>query len=571
MLRRPSECRGCPLDSIASGFMRPQMGTNGVALLGEALGEHEASTGAPFQGKAGFKLNRLIEWAGFKREDFTIFNTAWCRPPDNQLEGMSYEFPAIQHCRSAHWGRLLDQHKVVVSLGNVPTNAMIGRKGILSIQGYFWPGDGYHVMPSPHPSFLARGMSKWSAPFINNLQKAVYVAKEGFPHQFTSYTLDPSPLAAYHWALAYREALRNDSSIRLAFDIETPGKPEDDDEVDTDSDAPDRTWNIERISFAYRDLEALSVPWAPEYMAAVKMCLEGPGELVVWNAGFDVPRLQRCGIRFGGLIHDGMIAWHILHSDLPKSLRFVATFTCPWQSAWKHLSGSKPALYNAIDSDVEARSMKVIESELKKTGLWRVYERDVLELEPILVHMHDVGMPVDADVRLDRAIKLAEKQGEVYGQLVAQVPIEARKIDKVFVKTPKDTSGLLNRAGVRQVNYCSECGVEKPGKPHFRVLKKRVNSCAQATVVLRDTPVDEWYRLADWTPSRDQLSRYHQHLNRPLPMTFDSKTHKKKVSFGEEQLRKLQLKYPDDQLYKLILDYRGLDKLAGTYVGRVEE
>lgn len=567
MLTRPSACRGCPLDSISSGFMKPDTGTNGVLLLGEALGENEANEGRPFVGKAGFKLSRLLEWAGFDRKDFSIANAAWCRPPDNKLEGTSYELPAIAHCRTAHWGKLLASHRVIVPLGNVATNAMINRKGILSIRGYVWPGEGYHVIPTVHPSFLNRGMSKWSSPFINDIQKAVTLARVGMPPQVTNYLLDPSPMQAYQWAQRYREALRNDPSIRLAFDIETPGKPEDDDETDTDSDAPDRTWNIERISFAYRPLEAISFAWAPEYMAAVKMALEGPGELVVWNAGFDVPRLQRCGIRFGGLIHDGMIAWHILHSDLPKSLRFVATFTCPWQPAWKHLSGAKPALYSATDSCVETRSMTVIESELRKTGLWEVYERDVLELDPILVHMHDVGMPVDEEVRIDRAVKLATVQAEVYGRMAECVPIEARKIEKVFVKTPKDTTGLCVRPGSRIVPCCARCGYEKPGKPHFKCYKKKVNVCAGAGCTQRTCDIDEWYRLADFTPSRDQLTRYHQWLRRPLPTVWDKKAGRKKVSFGEEQLRTMIERYPTDTLYPAILEWRAISKLASTYIG----
>ena len=39
-----------------------------VALVGEAPGESEAEQGRPFCGKAGFKLTRLIEWAGLERD-----------------------------------------------------------------------------------------------------------------------------------------------------------------------------------------------------------------------------------------------------------------------------------------------------------------------------------------------------------------------------------------------------------------------------------------------------------------------------------------------------------------------
>lgn len=52
-------------------------------------------------------------------------------------------------------------------------------------------------------------------------------------------------------------------------------------------------------------------------------------------------------------------------------------------------------------------------------------------------------------------------------------------------------------------------------------------------------------------------------------MVFDKKERKKKVSFGERQLKDLTIRYKDDILYPLIILYRELDKLAGAYLGRV--
>jgi uracil-DNA glycosylase family 4 len=572
MLIKPASCQGCPLELLGSGFMAPQIGTNGVALIGEALGEDEAEAGSPFVGRAGFKLTRLIEFAGLNRRDFSIFNSAWCRPPDNKLEGLPFEHPAITHCRQAHWGRLLAQHKVLVPLGNVATGALLGFKGILNARGYVYPGpDGTHVIPTVHPSFIQRGQSRWSAPFIADVQKAVRLAAEGLPATFLDYTLDPSPLVAYQWAQAYQQNLQRDPTLRLAFDIETPGKGEDEEDVETDSDAPDQTWHIHRIGFSYRGYHALSIPWEPPFLAAIRLLLGTDGDKVVWNAGFDVPRVRRAGVAINGLIHDGMVAWHILHSDLPKKLGFVATFTCPWQPAWKHLSGSKPAFYNATDADVELRSMQAIERGLRESGLWDVYQRDVLDLEPILCHMQQRGMPIDATVRLDRAAKLSELRRETLSKLEDLFPTETRKVDHVYVNEPKDISGLETRPGIRTVPVCPGCGLQRPRKDHFKVFKKKVNPCGGLQPQPLDVPVTEYYRLADFTPSRDQLVRYHQYLSRPVPMIYDRKEKRRKISFGESEMRKLILTYPLDPVYPLVLEYRSLDKIAGTYIGRPME
>lgn len=492
--------------------------------------------------RSNFRLIRLCEWAGFSYGDF-------------EHRVFEYGLPDL----TGH---------TVLSMGPRATDSVGVRGQLLATRGYVWPGDSYRVIPTVGPGYIQRGNAKYSAAFINDLKKAVELDRSGISPQFLAYQLDPSPLAAYEWARTYVDYLAQNPNTYLAFDIETPGKGEDEEELDGEAD---RTWTIERIGFSYSPYRALSIPWEPAYFAAIRTILATAGPKVVWNAGFDVPRVRRQGFSINGVIHDGMVAWHILHSDLPKKLGFVATFTCPWQPAWKHLSGARPAFYNATDADVELRSMLAIESELRKTELWRVYERDVIELEPILVHMQERGMPVDAEVRLDRAIRLDKQLKETRNAMEACVPLEARKIDHVYKETPKQTDGLRTRSGVRERLFCPNCGLEKPTKSHFRVLKKKPSPCGSLSPVQRTVEVQEYYRLAEFTPSRDQLIRYHEHLNRPCPRTYDKKERKQKISFAEKQLKELILKYPDDILYKLILEYRSLDKIAGTYIGRPSE
>jgi uracil-DNA glycosylase family 4 len=536
-----------------------------VALVGEALGAEEEAAGAPFIGKAGHKLTRLIEWAGLDRSRFDIFNTAWCRPPNNKLEGEAYEHDAIAHCRSAHWGSLLQRSRVVVPMGNVPLHAFTGRKGILSVRGYVANGDGFHLVPTVHPSFIQRGQSKYSAPFIHDLQKAVELARDGMVFEQVQYELDPLPSVAYAWAKRYVHNLEAGHVRYLAYDIETPYKGDDEGDLDADDDP---TYFIERIGFSYAPHTALSIPWEGPYLPAIKLLLESGGEKVVWNAGFDNPRIRHNGVAINGLVHDGMVAWHVLHSDLPKGLGFVATFTCPYQPAWKHLSGSRPAFYNATDADVELRSMLAIEDELRRTGLWDVYEKDVLDLDPILTFMSGAGMPIDASIRATNAQILDEKLRFIKGELEGLIPMTARKIEKVFVGVPKDTTGLLTRPGRRVYPTCPQCGLQRPRKDHYKVFKKKVNLCGGRESVPVEQQVTEYYRLGEFKPSREQLIRYQQVNNRTVPKTRDKKTGAYKPSMDEKAIKTLILKYPGDPVYNLVLEYRELDKLAGTYIGR---
>lgn len=494
---------------------------------------------------ADFKLFRLIEWAGLDKSSIKRITI-----------------------KEGHQGVPFPTSGTVVTMGQQAFGAMSLTGSLDKNRGYLVQRDCLNIIPTVSAKFVQRGQSKLSAAVINDLQKAAKIESEGVPLVFRSYLLDPSPLAALQWAESYLLALRQDPSIYLAFDIETPGKPSDEEDLELDDDNHDRTWTIERIGFSWKGHSALSVPFEPPYFAAIRALLNSTGPKVVWNAGFDVPRLRHAGFPIAGIIHDGLVAWHILHSDLPKSLKFVATFTCWYQSAWKHLSGSSPAFYNATDADVELRSMLKIEEDLKRSGLWAVYERDVIQLEPVLQYMSKMGMPVDQAIREDRAVKIAEELKNVRSGMEQLVPVGARKIAKVFVKPPRDLTGLLTRPGVRPTKLCPGCGAARPPKSHYKTFVKKLNPCAGLSSIIRDQDVDEYYRLAEFTPSRDQLSSYHNYLKRPLPTVWDKQKGGRRVSFGERQIRELSGKYPQDELYKLILRARKLEKLGSTYLGR---
>lgn len=55
-----------------------------IMFIGEAPGVKEAETGRPFVGRAGQKLNALLESIGLSRQDVYITNIVKDRPPDNR-------------------------------------------------------------------------------------------------------------------------------------------------------------------------------------------------------------------------------------------------------------------------------------------------------------------------------------------------------------------------------------------------------------------------------------------------------------------------------------------------------
>lgn len=570
---KPPACDGCPCHPWQGFMTTPQaLGDYNVLLIGEALGEDEAASGSPFVGRAGFLLDKLIRHAGLQRAGFGIANAVWCRPPDNKLAGQPYEPAAVYNCRERHLLPFLRaaKPKVLVPMGAVALSSLLGWKDIIDRRGYVWDYPNGLVYPTVHPSYIMRGNGNYGTVFIHDLQRAVELARDGWAPAQTAYLLDPTPEGAMAWADAYLAALAADPSLFLAYDIETPYHDEEKEEGGLEDD--DTSNIILRVSFSFREHTALTIPWNGAYRGAIARILGSRGAKVVWNDAFDTPRIRAAGVPIHGPIHDGMVAWHVLESDLPKKLGFVASMLLDDQIPWKHLNKLSPQYYSAADADVEHRLIHKIFARLHEAGMWGIYDRHILQLTPILARLSSRGMPVDPVRRAEYATLLAARQTRCLQELVDAVPLAARRIAHVYKNPPKDTTDLYTRPATRLVPVCTACGHRCPTKSHFRTLKRPTakrpqNPCAGAGAKQVEQFVDEYYRLADFRPSQQQLGTYCalKKINPIRRRTPDGY----KVTFDENAIRQLVLRHPQDQLFPKILAYREVDKIAGTYIGRV--
>ena len=525
-----------------------------VLLVGEALGEAEAKEGAPFVGAAGYVLNDCIGRAGLDREKFSIANAVWCRPPNNRLEGTPLEAPAVAHCTAHHLLPLIQElrPKVIVPLGNVPYGVFSdGAKGIITARGYAYPWRNSIILPSIHPSYIQRGNTNYSSILIHDLQRAVQLAQDGWHPCQTHYLLDPTPEAAHQWvdrALADPEAY-------VSFDIETPDKHESEDESELRLDGP-----IIRISFSMTPYHGLSIPFTKKMRPVVEKALGSPHRKVVWNAAFDVPRLEAKGIHIAGEVFDGMIAWHVLHSELPKGLGFVSTFLCPDQPRWKHLSRRLPAYYNAVDSDVALRITLETFKLLRKVEMWEVYNNQIQRMEPIYAKMRDAGMPIDPTIRRENSLILEEEYKKLLAQVHDAVPVEVqpRKVYKQYAKAvlkyPEGHDITIHTT----VQRCSACGKEgKLTVKHPCVAKKG------AQLIPHQVEQVAWEVILPFVPSPQAILKYQDHKGHV------SVKRKGKATTDEVAVRRLMVKHPDDTLYPLLLEEREIKKLRGTYIGKI--
>lgn len=140
-----------------------------VMLVGEAPGADEVKEKEPFVGRAGQKLDEILENIGVERKDLYITNLVKVRPPDNRN-------PHKDEIKA--WRPLLKKEiksvdpDFILTLGNFPSREILDTKeGITQIRGEVHTIDGRKVMPVFHPAATLYDHSK-TPTLENDLRKA---------------------------------------------------------------------------------------------------------------------------------------------------------------------------------------------------------------------------------------------------------------------------------------------------------------------------------------------------------------------------------------------------------------
>ncbi len=152
---------GCPLryeGARRAVFSRGRPDAQ-VMAIGEAPGADEDAQGAPFVGRAGQLLDRMLGAAGLSEKVF-ITNTVFWRPPGNRQPSPVEQAVCAPFVERAI---ALVQPKVLLLLGGAPAKAILKcSDGILSLRGK-WRECQFDdakltlpALPTLHPAFLLR-------------------------------------------------------------------------------------------------------------------------------------------------------------------------------------------------------------------------------------------------------------------------------------------------------------------------------------------------------------------------------------------------------------------------------
>ncbi len=130
-----------------------------VMIIGEAPGRDEDIRGRPFVGRAGRLLDRMFAAIGLARDSadsasaLYITNILPWRPPQNRdptPEEIALLLPFVtRHVELAAPGML-------VLMGNISCQALLGRRGITRLRGNWAQALGRPALPMFHPAYLLR-------------------------------------------------------------------------------------------------------------------------------------------------------------------------------------------------------------------------------------------------------------------------------------------------------------------------------------------------------------------------------------------------------------------------------
>lgn len=130
-----------------------------VMIIGEAPGRDEDIQGRPFVGRAGQLLDRMFGAIGLSRTapaaDAALYITnilPW-RPPQNR-DPKPEEIAMMKPFVERHVE--LVSPDLLVLMGNISCQAMLGRRGITRLRGTWAEALGLPALPMFHPAYLLR-------------------------------------------------------------------------------------------------------------------------------------------------------------------------------------------------------------------------------------------------------------------------------------------------------------------------------------------------------------------------------------------------------------------------------
>ena len=308
-------------------------------------------------------------------------------------------------CCAPRLAREIESAQTLLMLGKRPMESASGREiAILDEQGFpmILP-NGKNGVGLPHPATLLHGMEKYRGPFVLWVARAVRQWRDGL-----KLVNDPSP---FYTGWRVERVLRE--AIRLAEVRKAQGLGPLNVAIDVETDGLDVAFSALRcVGVAFGDVTAVvaitSIAGDPiAHQPAVERLrelLRHPHICKIFHNGmFDFPVLEARVGPIDGPVGDTLLMHHVIESEVPHSLSFVASLLLDAPS-WKSLGDGTHGLsvqddrqlwlYNSVDVSRTIQMVPALMKMLEDDGVLEVYEQTA-KLLPILARMGGRGFLVD--------------------------------------------------------------------------------------------------------------------------------------------------------------------------------
>lgn len=125
-----------------------------VMIIGEAPDRDEDRQGTPFAGQVGGLLDRMLDAIGLARTENVYLTNVLPWRPSQGRDPLPAEIAMMQPFLERHVA--LAEPEILVLMGNVACQAVLGKRGISRLRGQWAQAWGKPVLPMFHPETLLR-------------------------------------------------------------------------------------------------------------------------------------------------------------------------------------------------------------------------------------------------------------------------------------------------------------------------------------------------------------------------------------------------------------------------------
>jgi len=571
-----TRCKECELHATCK---RPLSGalytyTPMGMIVGEAPGKQEDMHGAPFIGKAGQELDRLLKYlAGKPRDNWFITNIVKCRPPENRdpLPG------EIQACTPHLVMEIAEINpEVIVTVGRFATRFFLGNVSMDTVRGRAHDSQawGCTIFPVLHPAAgfhnqqnLARIQQDFQA--LGTYLRNRAAPKELFQHVHELVD-EHDGREVYMWREDWEHVFEYLKDAKIVG-------------VDTESARGGEPWSIQ---LSTGPGHAICVPaTAHKALRTIARRLKHPEVLtVLQNALHDLPVMEKMGI-VPGNVTDTMFMAYLLQTE-PLGLKDLAP-----RHAGMRMQSYLRVVAPATHRKAMAYLAKVVSREWPDPEPQLVWEKG----EPRIKQPRNIGKkaanylwkeftdgkdPYDAWMKMDDDVgkaMVAQELGEMEPGYLSEVDRESALF---YACRDADATRRIFFPLRRMVR---ELDLEHPLAWDMAALPMVVDMM-ESGIRVDPGKMAELATYFAWRrdAADDAVQEYvsgPQRLNVGSPMQLGkflfedleldrSATKPTKIGWatGDKVLSKLEGAHP---VIELIKEYRQYDKLYGTYANKI--